>query len=336
MPAIYTRTGDKGDTGLFGGSRVPKQGLRVEAYGSVDEGNAALGFAKSLLPAGPWRERVHAIQQRMFVLAAELASDAQGAQRLGNTIGDADVSTLERLIDDCLEITGPQRAFVVPGRDQTSAAFHSARTVLRRAERQVLRLAEAEEVRSELIVYLNRLSDAVYALARLCETWADQARIEAIVRSEVARALGEEPTGLGPEFGLATAKRMAEAAEAKAAEIGVPIVFAATDAAGHLLVLHRMPEALLGSIDIATNKAWTAAAFKAPSGDLGELARRDGPLFGLGDTNGGRVVLLSGGFPIFAGGCLAGAIGVSGGTAEQDGTIAAAAMAVMTGENNED
>lgn len=136
MPAIYTRTGDKGDTGLFGGSRVPKQGLRVEAYGSVDEGNAALGFAKSLLPAGSWRERVHAIQQRMFVLAAELASDAQGAQRLGNTIGDADVSTLERLIDDCLEITGPQRAFVVPGRDQTSAAFHTARTVLRRAECQ--------------------------------------------------------------------------------------------------------------------------------------------------------------------------------------------------------
>ena len=114
MPNIYTRTGDKGDTGLFGGSRVPKQSLRVEVYGTVDEANAALGAAKAMLPPGPWRLRVHAVQQRLFVLAAELASDEQGAAILAGKVDQDDITDLEHLIDDCLAITGPQREFVVP------------------------------------------------------------------------------------------------------------------------------------------------------------------------------------------------------------------------------
>jgi len=116
MPNVYTRTGDKGDTGLFGGSRVPKQSLRVEAYGTVDEANAALGAAKAMLPAGQWRRRVHDVQQRLFVLAAELASDPEGAAILANKINTGDITDLEHLIDDCLAVTGPQREFVVPGR----------------------------------------------------------------------------------------------------------------------------------------------------------------------------------------------------------------------------
>lgn len=155
MPAVYTRTGDKGDTGLFGGSRVAKQSLRVEAYGTVDEANAALGEAKAGLDDGPWRARLHHVQQRLFVLAAELASDAEGIAALADTIAQPDIDDLERLIDDCLAITGPQRAFVVPGRDHRSARFHHARTVVRRAERRTLTLAESEPVRPELIKYLT-------------------------------------------------------------------------------------------------------------------------------------------------------------------------------------
>ena len=189
MPNVYTRTGDKGDTGLFGGSRVPKQSLRVEAYGTVDEANAALGAAKAMLPAGQWRRRVHDVQQRLFVLAAELASDPEGATILANKINADDITDLEHLIDDCLAVTGPQREFVVPGRDDRSGAFHQARTVVRRAERRVLTLAETEPVRPELITYLNRLSDAVYSLARLAETWRDE-EIERIVRDAVAKVLG--------------------------------------------------------------------------------------------------------------------------------------------------
>ena len=395
MPNVYTRTGDKGDTGLFGGSRVPKQSLRVEAYGTVDEANAALGAAKAMLPAGQWRRRVHDVQQRLFVLAAELASDPEGAAILANKINTGDITDLEHLIDDCLAVTGPQREFVVPGRDDRSGAFHQARTVVRRAERRVLPLAETEPVRPELIKYLNRLSDAVYSLARLAETWRDE-EIERIVRDAVAKVLGTPSKQAQPDreeraarvettrqpknrpnpghhgfdtasspseqasstnftraklaqpdheplgeqsapapsrgrtpvrrFDLAAAKRIAERAEARSAELGVPVVIAAADAGGNLMLLHRVEGALLASIEIAINKAWSAVAFQAPTATLGPLATGDGPLPGLADTNSGRVVLFGGGVPVHVDGELAGAIGISGGTAEQDVDIATCAL----------
>ncbi|WP_314290047.1 cob(I)yrinic acid a,c-diamide adenosyltransferase [Arachnia propionica] len=395
MPNVYTRTGDKGDTGLFGGSRVPKQSLRVEAYGTVDEANAALGAAKAMLPAGQWRRRVHDVQQRLFVLAAELASDPEGAAILANKINTEDITDLEHLIDDCLAVTGPQREFVVPGRDDRSGAFHQARTVVRRAERRVLTLAETEPVRPELIKYLNRLSDAVYSLARLAETWRDE-EIERIVRDAVAKVLGTPSKQAQPDreeraarvettrqpknrpnpghhgfdtasspseqagstnftraklaqpdheplgeqsapapsrgrtpvrrFDLAAAKRIAERAEARSAELGVPVVIAAADAGGNLMLLHRIEGALLASIEIAINKAWSAVAFQAPTATLGPLATGDGPLPGLADTNSGRVVLFGGGVPVHVDGELAGAIGISGGTAEQDVDIATCAL----------
>ena len=343
MPHVYTRTGDKGDTGLFGGSRVPKQSLRVEAYGTVDEANAALGAAKAMLPAGQWRRRVHDVQQRLFVLAAELASDPEGATILANTINADDITDLEHLIDDCLAVTGPQREFVVPGRDDRSGAFHQARTVVRRAERRVLTLAETEPVRPELITYLNRLSDAVYSLARLAETWRDE-EIERIVRDAVAKVLGTPATPDGEpkgeqsastpspsrmparRFDLAAAKRIAERAEARSAELGVPVVIAAADAGGNLMLLHRVEGALLAATEVAINKAWSAVAFQAPTATLGPLATEDGPFPGLADTNSGRVVLFGGGVPVYVDGELAGAIGISGGTAEQDVDIATCAL----------
>ncbi|MGB4271410.1 MAG: cob(I)yrinic acid a,c-diamide adenosyltransferase, partial [Propionicimonas sp.] len=138
MPNVYTRTGDSGQTGLFGGSRVPKQSRAVEAYGTVDEANAAIGAAKAAQVASDIRDDLHGIQQRLFVVAAELASDAKGRDILDNKVGQADIEALEHLIDRCLAFTGPQRQFVVPGRDAASASLHQARTVVRRAERRML------------------------------------------------------------------------------------------------------------------------------------------------------------------------------------------------------
>ncbi|HRA04113.1 MAG TPA: cob(I)yrinic acid a,c-diamide adenosyltransferase [Arachnia sp.] len=336
MPAVYTRTGDKGDTGLFGGSRVAKQSLRVEAYGTVDEANAALGEAKAGLDDGPWRARLHHVQQRLFVLAAELASDAEGVAALADTIAQPDIDDLERLIDDCLAITGPQRAFVVPGRDPRSATFHHARTVARRAERRTLTLAESEPVRPELIKYLNRLSDAVYAVARLTETWADRDRIERIVRAAVAKALdlSEPAAGLPADPWLARAKALAAAAERRAADLGVPVVVALVDAAGHPVLLHRMAGSLLASIDIASNKAWSAAAFRKSTAELGLLSADGGPLPGLADGNSGRVVLFGGGVPLFDGPDLLGGFGVSGGTVEEDCDIVGHAIQSVMGEHS--
>ena len=256
MPNVYTRTGDAGLTGLFGGSRVPKQDPGVEAYGTVDEANSAIGEAKAVAMDASVRATLHAIQQRLFVVAAELASDARGREILDNIVGPADVADLESLIDMCLEVTGPQREFVVPGRDVPSAALHRARTVTRRAERRVLTMAETIPVRPELIKYLNRLSDTLYALARLTEHHHDLARIEQVVRQAVGRALGAggSATSAPTAYDLATLKLMATAAEAKACELGVPIVFAGVDAGGNLMLLHRMDGSLLGSIDIGATE----------------------------------------------------------------------------------
>ena len=345
MPAIYTRTGDKGGTGLFGGSRVPKQSWRVEAYGCVDEANAWLGEAKVLLPADE-REKLNHIQKRLFVLAAELASDAKGTQILANKISDADVVYLENLIDECLEITGPQKNFVIPGRDEPSAKLHVARTVVRRAERQVLRLAEQENVRPEVIKYLNRCSDAIYSLARLSEHRWDVERLTKMVRGAVERVLGvslEEsakvkPAEKKPEvpqhfvMNLELANKLAEAAKQKAEAMQVPIVFAAVDQHGNLVCMQVMERTLLASHDIAMNKAWTALAFKQTTQNLGKAAAGpNGVMPGVEAGNKGRVVLFGGGAPIYCNGTIVGAIGISGGTVEQDVTIMNSALKEILG-----
>lgn len=333
MPAIYTRTGDDGGTGLFGGTRLPKQSMRVEAYGSVDEANAWLGKAKASLPEQE-RKNLDHIQHRLFVLAAELASDAKGIAILANKVDDGDVKDLENLIDGCLKITGPQKNFVVPGRDEASANLHVARTVIRRAERQVLRLAETENVRPQVIKYLNRCSDAVFSLARVAEQHADEKNLTRVVRAAIARVLdvnfsdepaSEETQVLKPEkrahftMNLELAKQLSEVAEAKAQAMQVPIVFAAVDAHGNLVCMHAMERALLASHDIAVNKAWSALAFKQTTQNLGKAAAGpDGVMPGVEGGNKGRVVLFGGGAPIYSNGGVVGAIGISGGTVEQD------------------
>lgn len=333
MPNVYTRTGDKGLTGLFGGSRVPKQDVSVEAYGTVDEANSAIGEAKAVAMDDAVRETLHRIQQRLFVLAAELASDEKGRAILGNTISAADVTALEGLIEECLEVTGPQRAFVVPGRDLPSAALHRARTVTRRAERRVLTMAETHPVRPELVTYLNRLSDTLYALARLTEHHHDMTQVESVVRRAVAKALGGTAApGELAGYDLAACKRLAAAAEAEAERIGVPIVFAAVDAGGNLILLHRMADSLLGSIDIAVNKAFTSAAFKLPTSALKDPSTPSGDLHGIQNSNAGRVVVFGGGLPIFLDGRIAGGIGVSGGTVEQDVQIVTQALSTLQEE----
>ncbi len=329
MPNVYTRTGDAGLTGLFGGSRVPKQDPGVEAYGTVDEANSAIGEAKAVAMDESVRATLHGIQQRLFVVAAELASDEKGREILANTVGPADVKDLEDLIDMCQVVTGPQREFVVPGRDVPSAALHRARTVTRRAERRVLTMSETIGVRPEVIKYLNRLSDTLYALARLTEHHHDMTMIEQVVRTAVRRALGAASQGNMGTYDLSTLKVVAEAAEAKAAELGVPIVFAGVDAGGNLMLLHRMPDSLLGSIDIAIGKAFTSAAFKLPTSALKDASTPSGELHGIQNSNDGRVVVFGGGLPVFIDGRIAGGIGVSGGTVDEDVCIVTHAISAV-------
>ncbi len=335
MAQIYTRTGDKGTTGLFGASRVPKQDVAVEAYGTVDEANSSIGEAKALATDEQSHQELHEIQRRLFVLGAELASDEAGRSMLIDTITDADISRLEDLIDRCNEITGPQTQFIIPGRDLQSATLHRARTVVRRAERRVLTMSQTREVRPELITYLNRCSDALYALARLAEHQHDLIEIERIVRESVARALEREQPATIPDEGFAlkrfdldVLKLMAEAAEEKATQMRLPLVFAGVDAGGNLMLLHRMAGSLLVSLNTAANKAYTAAAFQQPTADLKDQSAQTGPIPGIQNFEDGRVVVFGGGLPIFVDGQLAGGIGVSGGSPDEDSSIVKHALSI--------
>lgn len=163
---LYTKTGDDGTTGLFGGGRVPKASLRVEAYGTVDETNAVLGVARATgLP--PVIDAVlELVQGDLFTLGAELACVPGRESKLNMTpIGAADIHRLELAIDEADAACEPLKTFVLPGGSPQAAALHLARTVCRRAERAALAVDDGP-VRSDVIVYLNRLSDLLFALAR--------------------------------------------------------------------------------------------------------------------------------------------------------------------------
>jgi len=167
---IYTKTGDRGDTGLFGGGRVPKSHPRVDAYGEVDELNAALGLARALEPMPRIDELLVPIQRDLFAIGALLATPnlEKMRQHLEKArVDEARVAQLEQAIDDADLELEPLRSFILPGGSPKAAALHVARTVCRRAERRVVELTEVEQIPELAVVYLNRLSDLLFTLARL-------------------------------------------------------------------------------------------------------------------------------------------------------------------------
>ncbi|MCS7058160.1 MAG: cob(I)yrinic acid a,c-diamide adenosyltransferase [Meiothermus sp.] len=167
---IYTKTGDGGETGLYGAERVGKDHPRVEAYGTVDEANSAIGLARALLPGA--HKDIHAdleyLQNALFDLGADLATRTGSPyERNLSRIAGEDVERLEALIDRYQEEAPQFRGFVHPGGHPAAAALHLARTIVRRAERQVVGLMRREEVNPEVLRYLNRLSDLLFTLARV-------------------------------------------------------------------------------------------------------------------------------------------------------------------------
>ena len=170
---VYTRTGDEGLTALVGGRRVPKDSPRIESYGTIDELNSAVGLARVFnekSQASPARERREEILQRLqnelFDLGSELATPPDARYDGMFRVGAQDVEALEKLMDSLQEDLEPLNSFVLPGGGVVSAFLHQCRTVCRRAERDILRLSQAEEVGEWPLKYVNRLSDLFFVLSR--------------------------------------------------------------------------------------------------------------------------------------------------------------------------
>jgi cob(I)alamin adenosyltransferase len=170
LTRIITRTGDDGTTGLAGGGRASKDSPRIWAIGTVDELSSAIGLARALRADPDLDVRLREIQNDLFNLGAELATPADRFQKGMPSIGPQHVTGLEELVEELTKELGSLKEFILPGGSPTGAQLHVARTICRRAERLCVRMRKDEEIGEFVIPYLNRLSDALFMLAR----WSNQ------------------------------------------------------------------------------------------------------------------------------------------------------------------
>lgn len=164
---IYTKTGDKGETSLFDNKRVPKDHIRVESYGVIDELGAALGIARNYIDDKDMINEIIDIQNRLFVVSENLATSQ--IEKVKHRITTEDIKYLEDLVDKYMEKSGPLKGFIVNGTTKAAAFLHFARTICRTAERRIITLALQEEVDPLVKEYINRLADTIYAFARFYE-----------------------------------------------------------------------------------------------------------------------------------------------------------------------
>ena len=167
MARIYTRTGDKGETGLVGGTRVSKDSIRVEAYGNVDELNSALGAVRAFINDKELEDLLAELQNDLFIVGSDLASTPNAQQRNIPRISKEKIVAMERTIDKFEAELSPLKAFILPGGGVSGSLLHNARTVARRAERRIVTLGKAEPINEQLVPYMNRLSDLLFVMARV-------------------------------------------------------------------------------------------------------------------------------------------------------------------------
>jgi ATP:cob(I)alamin adenosyltransferase len=240
-------------------------------------------------------------------------------------------SDVEKRIERVREIVPMPDAFVTPGESQAGGALHLARTILRRAEREAVALSREERLEAEELKVINRLSDYVFALAE----WADyEEKVERITHlvTEILepKKTGEKATNKGDvlDVTLEAAERLLFAMRKKAEQGGVPMAMAVCDSRGELVLFARQEGVLPISVGLAQKKAFTAAQLRLPTAELAKATRPGGMLWGLqSDPN---LVVFGGGIPLFSGAgpetCVTGAVGVSGGTVDEDVTVAEAAL----------
>jgi ATP:cob(I)alamin adenosyltransferase len=324
MP-IYTKTGDKGETSLFGGKRVGKDSLRVWVYGTMDEADSVLGVVYSTIKNPELKEAIRHIQKDVFVMNAEIASDEKGYAKLQRKITGEDVAYLEHLIDHATELVGKYNHFTIPGASSVSSFMHLARTIVRRAERHLVELSKTEEVPADVLKYVNRLSDCLYMLAKqeVLMNFIDKVkeRVMELAGQGAAESIGGSAGASGKILTSSLCNKLCEAAAEKGAEIKVPVSVAVVDTAGRLKYFYRQEGAILVSLEIAQKKAYTAVAMKQPSGNLLDAVVPGGSLYSL-TTADSNIVAFGGGFPLRVNGELIGGLGISGGTADEDVSVA--------------
>ena len=309
---LYTKAGDSGRTGTVTRRSIPKDSPVFELLGTLEEFNSSMGIAKQSAPDKQVFELLEALQKDTVKLSDELA----GREKFAT----ADrVRELEDAIDALTEKVPAFSGYVLPGKSPCGAALDASRAIARRAERKAVAMAATGGVPREVLMWLNRVSDLMYALARLCDGMASDTHPVPPPAAAPAETAGAPlHYGAPGQLTCARATAICEAVLQRAREEGMRLVAAVCDAGGNLISLQRDDDAIFASIDIAVNKAFTSASTKMTTAQLAALAQPGAPLFGIQHTNEGRIVIFGGGVPILHNGAVVGGFGVSGGTAEQD------------------
>ncbi|MBC1489798.1 cob(I)yrinic acid a,c-diamide adenosyltransferase [Listeria sp. FSL L7-1485] len=327
--SIYTKTGDKGTTALFDGSRVKKYDDRVETYGSFDELNAEISVAEKFVTSAENKTLLRNIERQLFYLCAELATENEAALNDKIIITQDDISNLEKIIDNYSTKLPKVDSFVLPGSSTAGAFLHSARTIARRAERLLVRFAEQTPVRMEILKYVNRLSDCLYILAREEDFRQMLDKATKLIVERYLKQTEKEPSKT-TELSFSFCEKLMRHVCAISEEESVPVTLAVVDAHGNTRFNYRMEQALLVSAELATKKAYSAVAMKTSTENLAEAVQPGAELYQLETLTNGDIVTFGGGVPIYtSNGTIIGGIGISGGSVEQDIRIAKKALSMI-------
>ena len=298
---IYTKVGDNGRSSTLTRTSLPKNSPVFELLGALDELNSQLGTVKIQTNEGI-KTIIEALQSDLISLSGEIA----GAKKFAT---QEEIKKLEKSIDSVSGAIPEFSGFTLPGATKDGTALHVCRTVARRAERAAVSAQQRGGITKELLAWLNRLSDLLYVLAELCDSSAHSSGSTAPVSGNLDGFCDKA---------IALCMAVREFARSK----GVKAVVAVCDAGGNAVCMQREDDAYIASIDIAVNKAFTSASLKMTTEEVGKLAAPGAPLYGIQNTNGGKIVIFGGGVPLMKNGTIVGALGVSGGSAELDTAIA--------------
>lgn len=336
---IYTKNGDKGTTSLIHTKNLSKSDDRIQLVGTIDELTSHLGLVKTMLQDADAIHVLESIQGTLITLMAGVADPYNREYKINEDKTEA----LEAEIDRMEGLFQRPKKFILPGSCRTSAEIDIARTVARRSERALALVSVKFGADNGAKRYMNRLADYLYVLARYtdaleagkAETPAGQREktaVQAVSDREVtpmdvnvSEAVVQEVlkrVGVPGRITLSEAKKLIEVIEAEAERRGKKAVIAVCNTEGNPIAVHVMDGAFLVSFDVAVKKAYTSVAVKMSTMELNALAQPGGTFYGLDKMEGGNIIIFGGGVPIKVGDTIIGGLGVSGGTGEEDHSLA--------------
>lgn len=328
--SIYTKNGDKGTTELVNAKNVSKSDDRIELLGSIEELTSHIGLVKTMINDKDTLRVLEKVQSVLNIIVSGTADSYNREYKLQ----DDKTEFLEEEIKRLEGMFQCPKGDVVPGKCRLSAEIDIARAVARRAERALASVSVKFGADVGAKKYLNRLADYLYVLARYADTLEfDMKPTESGIRMEQKETVNEsiiqeviKRLGVMGKISLESAKRLIDIVEEEAKKRGKKVAIAVCGPDGNPIAVHAMDGAFLVSFNVAVKKAYTAAGVQMSTFEFGKLAQPGGTFYGVEAIEGGNMIIFGGGIPIKVGETMIGALGVSGGTGEEDHDLAMYAL----------